>query len=481
MPEIVKTSLYEDANLQAYYRMDSGALTTDSSGNSRTLTNNNTVGESSSGKFGYAADAGTSNSTKYFNIEDNLDIDGGACSMSIWVKLNTEVASGSYYEFLMQSSANNKVYNRIYYTNSGGTYSLHFIRGRIGVVDVDATVNITALGTSVWHHIVYTYDTTNIRGYLDGSSIVTPTAASGNGTNASTTDRFLIGTYKFGDGGAFNLNNALWDDVGIFNKALTDAEVVSLYLTENLLGYWKCNEASWNGTTNEVVDSSGNSKHGVASGNATTTTGGILGRCGTFDGTGDWVTCSQLALAGTNQISVQAWFKAAAGVFDSIKSITSTGEIYVVQGGYPSAGNGRFAINNGTTWYEAPIYNSARLDDGNWHHMIGTYNGATIRLYVDGTEVGTGNARTGNLRTDGPTHIAADASDNIPFPGLVDEVAIWDRVLSPTEVSTLYNSGNGMTIVKNIDKIHGKSIMVSGKLLDKIITTLRTINNTISN
>jgi hypothetical protein len=51
-------------------------------------------------------------------------------------------------------------------------------------------------------------------------------------------------------------------------------------IRDNLRGYWKLNEASWDGTSGEVVDSS--------AGNATTTaTGALLGRSGTFDGTGD--------------------------------------------------------------------------------------------------------------------------------------------------------------------------------------------------
>ena len=54
-------------NLVAFYKFESGNLTIDSMNNARPLTNNGTVAESASGKFGYCADYGTANSTKYFS------------------------------------------------------------------------------------------------------------------------------------------------------------------------------------------------------------------------------------------------------------------------------------------------------------------------------------------------------------------------------------------------------------------------------
>lgn len=479
--ELFKTSLISDANIKAYYRFISGALTTDSSGQGHTLTNNGTI-VNGTGKFGSAADAGTSNSTKYFNIEDNLDIDGGACSMSIWVKLNTEIGDGATYEFLCQMSANNKVYNRLYYYRTGSTYSLHFLRGRIGIADTDSSVTITALGTSNWHHIVYTYDNTNIRGYLDNVLITGPTAASGTGNNSSTTDRFLVGAYKFGSGSAFNLNNTLWDDVSVFNKALSTAEINALYynLTDGLKGYWKCNETAWAGSANEVKDSSGNAEHGIAVGGATTNSAGKLGRCGILDGSDDRVDCGTIALAGTNTCSMQCWFKCADGEFDDIKALCGENEICWLQGGYPAVGDGRFTVNNGSTWF-AVEYNSADLDDGNWHHLVGTYEGVKVHLYVDGTEFGTGTSCTGNLKTDGTFKIGADASNNIEFGGSIDEVAIWNRALSATEVTKLYNSGNAYDMVRDIVKIWNVAIASIQEVSDTDTGKIRTVNNVLPN
>src|SRR3990167_2629412 len=97
--ELQDTYFFFDANLVAYYRFNSGALTTDSKG-SNTLTNVNTVGETASCKFGYAADTGESNSNKLFTIATNLGINGnGDISISFWAKLRTEIGAGSQYFF----------------------------------------------------------------------------------------------------------------------------------------------------------------------------------------------------------------------------------------------------------------------------------------------------------------------------------------------------------------------------------------------
>lgn len=98
MPELSTTTLFSDSSLQAYYRFNTGELTTDSKG-SNTLTNVNTVGEAT-GKFGIGADFGTANSDKYLHIASNLGMNlASDYSVSLWVKCRTEPASGEFQFF----------------------------------------------------------------------------------------------------------------------------------------------------------------------------------------------------------------------------------------------------------------------------------------------------------------------------------------------------------------------------------------------
>lgn len=225
MSELLNTSLFNDANLVAYYRVESGALTTDSKG-SFTLTNNNTVGEDT-GQFGGAADFGTANTNKSLSIADNLGITGGAISITGWFKQNTDIGDGNTWYFAAQEDATNDVQYAIAYTRSGATRTLHFSRTKQGVATEEGTYNID-LGTSIFHHIVLTYDATNIRGYLDGDLVAGPTAASGNGTDI-TAASFAIGNQRgLATGHAF-YSSIDADDVAVFTDALSAGEVTTLF------------------------------------------------------------------------------------------------------------------------------------------------------------------------------------------------------------------------------------------------------------
>ena len=232
--ELINSSLYNDEALMGYYRYVSGALTTDSSTQGHTLTDFTGTIANGTGRWGNGADLGASNSTKYFTRADNMGIDGGAFSCSFWVKLDTEISDGGAYSFFNCDSATSKTYYRVYLSRSGSTHTLHFIRAQNGIADTDSSVNITALGTTNWHHIVHTYDTANIRGYLDNSLITGPTAASGDGNNASTTNLFTHGAWTSGwQAGSYNHVAGILDDTGVFNKALSVAEIAELYLASS--------------------------------------------------------------------------------------------------------------------------------------------------------------------------------------------------------------------------------------------------------
>lgn len=222
MAELSTTSLFADANLKAYYKLESGALTTDSGPNGYTLTNNNTVGEAS-GKYGICADLGTANTDKSLSIVNDLGITNGAVTMALWIKMRTEISTGTW-SLLQHEDAGTSINYQIEYDYNGGTRRLNFRRDKQGVAEGVSNYTVT-LGTADWHHVVLTYDTTNLRGYVDGALVAGPTALSGDGTGVAA-DVFSIGAFR---GTVDGFTSAYIDDVGVFNRALTDAEVLTLY------------------------------------------------------------------------------------------------------------------------------------------------------------------------------------------------------------------------------------------------------------
>jgi hypothetical protein len=92
-------------------------------------------------------------------------------------------------------------------------------------------------------------------------------------------------------------------------------------------------------------------------------------------------------------------------------------------------------VNGGWKAAESPV----GVAQGAWTHLIGTYDGANITLYVNGTQVAQ-TAASGTMTNTGSqtTGIGARASlDGNWFPGLIDDVRIYDRPLTPVEIAVL--------------------------------------------
>ena len=79
-----------------------------------------------------------------------------------------------------------------------------------------------------------------------------------------------------------------------------------------------------------------------------------------------------------------------------------------------------------------------------WTHLVGTYDGTTLRLYVNGVLVSS-NAVTYTQNTTRPLRIAAGRTEDTPaqyfLPGRVDEVAVYGSALSAARVQAHYDAG----------------------------------------
>lgn len=215
MTQLTDTSLDGNGNLLAHYEFNTGALVTDSSGNSRTLTNNNTVGETASGKYGYSTDFGTVNSDKYFNRAEDI-WNNGAFSFVAWVKKNaTSDVSGFF-------SCNEADTDKQLGLHSTGATNLTGSINRVGV-GYD-TISGTATWTTGWHHVALTL-TTGVGGtlktYFDGVEVGTGSVTNASGTTPQGDDT-RVGYY---DGQYFE---QYMDDAAFFSDVLTPAEIKEL-------------------------------------------------------------------------------------------------------------------------------------------------------------------------------------------------------------------------------------------------------------
>lgn len=212
--------------LKAYYKLDeSSGDAVDATGGGYTLTNNG-VTTFTTGKINNAADLGTTNNSKYFKRAGYTVVDG-QFTISCWVKLTTEISSGTY--VFVHISGNSTLLEIKYEYNSGTRrLRLNFGKNNRAYTYADKTVT---LGTSNWYHIVATYDQSYLTLYVDGVQ-ETPVAASGVGTtNWSPGGGYVsLGVTSDANDGAVGYYASCYiDEVAIYQRGLSATEVESLY------------------------------------------------------------------------------------------------------------------------------------------------------------------------------------------------------------------------------------------------------------
>ena len=202
------------------------------------------------------------------------------------------------------------------------------------------------------------------------------------------------------------------------------------------LAHWTFDEGA--GIT--VVDSA-NGHNGTVGGAAWTTSGRLNGALD-FDGSNDFVDAGSWDVSGS-AITIAMWLKADAfGITDArlLSKSTSTAEQdhYFMLSTVQSSGMKlRFRLKtDGTT--HTLVANSGTLNVGQWIHAVAVYDGSTMRLYKDGIEVGS-MAKTGALSTNNTVkiRIAQNPDGSKSFDGLMDDVRIYDRALTPPEIQLL--------------------------------------------
>ncbi len=178
-----------------------------------------------------------------------------------------------------------------------------------------------------------------------------------------------------------------------------------------------------------ATDASGSGNTGTVNG-ATRTASGRFGGALAFDGVNDRVSVPHSAsLALTNAMTIEAWVAPdALGGWRTVLLKERAGDLnYALYGSDDQGRPSVFGRDRGTT-------GAAALGLGTWTHVAGTYDGATLRFYVNGAQVAT-RALTGTLASGtGPLSIGGNGVWGEWFSGRIDEVRVYNRVLSAADI-----------------------------------------------
>ncbi|MEK7180032.1 MAG: LamG domain-containing protein, partial [Patescibacteria group bacterium] len=328
------------------------------------------------------------------------------------------------------------------------------------------TNNLSPFFGTTFQHVAVTYNSAASTNdpilYYNGASV----AVSETNTPASSPDNDAANNLHIGIGcGTYEFDGRI-DEVRVYNRILSAAEIKTLYqsgatkanssqnlqLTSGLVGMW-----SFNGpdiTDNQILDVSGNGNHGGFF-NGATSSATVIGKVGQalqFDGNNDYIKVPSSTVFDSTTSTWCTWFKTSGGFGAGTGTSDSTmlgrhntaSSVNGVNLLMLTNGNIEFDIKNATTWASAPGTSGQNYIDSSWHHVcaLTAPNGGTAYIYVDGVQKAS-DAVSSAWSFNSQVVRFADSVDTYwgQYKGQLDEPRIYNRALSATEVKQLYNMG----------------------------------------
>lgn len=446
--------------LVAHWRMDetSGTTIADSSGNGNTGTLQNSM---NAGTDTVAGAVGTAlafdGADDYISIanETNFDFERtDPFSISVWIN---RASNADEDDILEKVDDLNNFRGYALWMESGDDDVKLDVTNSAASNQASRITDTDALTPGSWHHIVATYDGSSTAGginiYINGSLATMVSTVDNLSGTILNDDPVLLGV-DVADSGCCEFNGSI-DDARIYNRVLSPAEVTALYnlsdyktnvVPSGLIGHWRLDETT--GTT--VADSSGNNYDGVADA-AVTTTDGKVASGFTFGTTEDEITISEpTAFDNLLTMTVCAWVRPT--------NLSASGQNIVdkSQNGFFQAW--QFWIDNNATFY---LYNRYHDNHGStagiiqlntWQHVCATFDDGEAAtdntvLYYNGVEATASYDDVEAVVDDDSTYnlsIGSSATGQWDFKGGIDDVRIYNRALSASEIQQVYEAHDGI-------------------------------------
>jgi hypothetical protein len=386
-------------------------------------------------------------------------------TVSVWVKSNASISTNpqcifydggpSEYHLDIGANGTNGLLEAGIKGGSNSWYGIYY--------DMLPEVNI-------WHNYILSYSNNNVVSlYVDGqlNGISTNTS----GLWAYSIDETIFGGRRLFSGLPEHPLDGSIDDIGIWNRALTQQEITNLYnaslpntsipifncpgafmspqLASGLVGWWPfCGDAD---------DESGNGNNGTV--NGATLTSDRFGNGNSayeFDGVNNKIGVSHSNSLNSFPLTISAWFTTTSSqqhlnLVNKYACLILDGYSLRLNYGRPSAYY--YGSNGSYVNFDSLGTPPALSNDGNWHNAIMTIDANGVNYYLDGirilnrTFVGTG---SGNGNAVGTTEDlffgfyplgVCGATYNPYYSGILDDIGIWNRALDSSEVAQLYNTG----------------------------------------
>ncbi|MBV6627277.1 MAG: DUF4114 domain-containing protein [Rivularia sp. (in: Bacteria)] len=379
-------------------------------------------------------------SNDYVNLNDSVvGLNQNDFTLEAWIK-----TTGTGEAIISKNDGDTdwERYEKAFYINGSGQvrfvgFGNDYIRGSKVVNDGE------------WHHVAVVWDhssgTSGVgKIYVDGEDVTSSSGyTASNGYKDG--DTLKIGRPNYGE--APNHFSGEMDEVRVWSTARSQSEIRST-LYSSLSGNENNLVAYYTFENGEAIDSTNNNNDGTINGATAVESDNenFLNNSGTLvtnnkvlslDGNGDYV---QLANESnfdiTNTITVEAWIK--------VDSFTKTWQTIISKGDTSwrlsrneNTDNVHFALATGDSLKF--VNSSTSVNDGEWHHIAGVYDGTSLKLYVDGVSNQTDASIS--IPTNNYNVLIGEnqQSTGREFHGEIDEVRIWNTARSETEIQDYLN------------------------------------------
>ncbi|MHB1484834.1 MAG: LamG domain-containing protein [Saccharofermentanales bacterium] len=379
-------------------------------------------------------------STGYVNVPDSVSLDSmSKLTISVWLKMTSLPAAGQTYDIVSKEGASTGAY-RICVGSNGTGHIIVATANNSWYSSGTTAAWTTQMQAGTWYHIVGTYDGSYVRMYINGSLQGTGAQAiSGNVVRSAN-------PFRIGYTSSLNYFNGVIDDVKVFTDSLNSTQITSLYNSySNSLYTLPDHEWKFNINAKDYI---GNKDASISGGY--TWVAGKQDFAVSLNGTSGYVNVADNdILDNMSKLTLSVWIKlsslpSANKYYDIIsKEDGSTGSFRIL---LASDGTGHIELpttNNG--WYSSGTTAgwTTPMTTGTWYHIVATYDGSYVRMYINGSLTGTGaQAISGNLIS--TSHALrfgyAPAAIFEYFNGIIDDVRMYDGALDSTGVSNLYGS-----------------------------------------
>ena len=431
-----------DRGLVGHWKLDEGSGTTaaDSSdaGNDITLTAVSFDANSVNGIISNGLDTNTGNTTTKLQVDNNgAYSDLTSMTFSFWINPDDFINGGEFLDIEDSIRINlTPGQNRIYVQASAWS-------GTSGSWNSGTLVTLTA---GVWNHVVVTYDyndpiATKPKIYIN--AVATSPGIASNPTGAYVEPAPASTHISARHDSSNSYVRGQLDDFRIYNRILSPTDITTLFkqgVNRDLVGHWKLDEGS--GTT--AADSSGNENDGTATSISFDSNGvtGIIGNALDFvNQNNDYILLPDLS---SSDYTLTAWVNPrsrATGSPDFYDAVLSKGS---------EPGTGYFALQmasvsgniravSTTSAFKQFCTGASAPPLNEWSHIVSVQDSinSEINLYINGALVQSCSMSGTVLTNTQPWRIGSERYNRYGVDGLIDDVRIYNRALSPSEIEIL--------------------------------------------